>query len=65
MKFLDKITVLSFAIGLYALYIALENNELKEILMYLENHLQDQDNHLHNQDEHLKAQDELLSNLTR
>lgn len=73
MKFLDKITVLSFVIGLYALYIALENldenrdqnNELKEILMYLENHLQDQDNHLHNQDEHLKAQDELLSNLTR
>ena len=55
LKILDWITLLSFGVGLYALYIALENldenrdqnNELKEILMYLENHLQDQDNHLH------------------
>lgn len=62
MRFLDKITILSFLIGLYALYIALENleenreqnDDLKEILDYLEIHLQDQDNHLHSQDELLK-----------
>lgn len=66
MKFLDRITILSFLIGLYALYIALENldenreqnGELKEILSYLENHLQDQDLHLANQDK-------ILENLTR
>lgn len=64
--FLDVITILSFVIGLYALYIALENldenrdqnNELKKVLSYL-------DNHLHSQDEHLKMQDELLNNLTK
>ena len=57
-KFLDWITLISFGIGLYALYIALENleenrdqnDELKQILHYLEVHLQDQDNHLENQD---------------
>ena len=66
MKFLDWITLLSFGIGIYALYIALENLEenreqnvdLKEILNYLEYHLQDQDNHLH-------KQDKLLENLTK
>lgn len=64
--FLDVITILSFVIGLYALYIALDNldenrdqnNELKKVLSYL-------DNHLHSQDEHLKMQDELLNNLTK
>lgn len=63
MKFLDKITILSFVIGIYALYIALENleenreqnDELKNILNYLEIHLQDQDNHLHSQDKMLKS----------
>ena len=67
MKFLDRITILSFVIGIYALYIALENldenreqnNELKEILNYLEIHLQDQDNHLHNQDKLLKKLEEV------
>ena len=62
MKTLDLITLISFGIGLYALYIALENleenreqnDELKNILDYLEIHLQDQDNHLHKQDEILK-----------
>lgn len=62
LKILDWITLISFGIGLYALYIALENLEenrkqnidLKEILDYLETHLQDQDNHLHKQDELLK-----------
>ena len=62
LNFLDKITILSFFIGVYALYIAIVNleenemqsGELKEILDYLENHLQDQDNHLHKQDELLK-----------
>ena len=73
LKILDWITLLSFGVGLYALYIALENldenrdqnKELKEILGYLENHLQDQDNHLHSQDEHLKAQDRVLENITK
>lgn len=66
MKLLDKITLLSFLIGIYALYVALENleenrnqnGELKNILDYLENHLQAQD-------EHLEAQDKILENLTR
>lgn len=66
MKFLDRITILSFAIGMYALYIALQNlsenrgqnNELKEILNYL-------DNHLHSQDEHLATQDRILENITK
>lgn len=70
-KFLDWITLLSFGIGVYALYIALENlemndeqnGELKEILHYLEQHLQDQDNHLKEQDIHLANQDKLLERL--
>lgn len=65
-KFLDVITVASFLIGLYALYIALENlnenreqdDELKEILTYLEIHLQ-------NQDEHLANQDKVLENIIK
>ena len=65
-KLLDWITLISFGVGVYALYIALENLEenreqnvdLKEILGYLENHLQDQD-------EHLASQDKILENLTR
>lgn len=65
-KMLDWITLISFGIGLYALYIALENldmndkqnNELKQILHYLEVHLQDQD-------EHLASQDRVLENLTK
>ena len=65
-KLLDWITLISFGIGLYALYIALVNlemndeqsGELKDILHYLENHLQDQDNHL-------EAQDRILENLTK
>lgn len=56
MKFLDRITILSFLIGCYALYIALENlkenreqnTDLTNILNYLENHLQDQDEILKN-----------------
>ena len=65
-KFLDWITLISFGIGLYALYIALanleenreQNDELKQILHYLEVHLQDQD-------EHLASQDRVLENLTK
>lgn len=64
-KLLDWITLISFGVGLYALYIALENleenreqnDELKQILHYLEVHLQDQD-------EHLASQDRILGNLT-
>ena len=66
LKMLDWITLIGFGVGLYALYIALENleenrdqnDELKQILDYLENHLQDQD-------EHLSNQDKLLENLTK
>ena len=73
LTFLDFITILSFAVGVYALEIALQNlaenedqnNELKQILHYLEQHLQDQDNHLHEQDEHLASQDRILENLTK
>ena len=51
LSFLDWITLLSFGVGLYALYVALENlqenrdqeSDLKSILDYLENHLQNQD----------------------
>lgn len=65
-KILDWVTLVSFMVGLYALYIALENldenrqqnDELKQILHYLEVHLQDQDNHL-------EAQDRILENLTK
>ena len=73
LSFLDWITLISFGIGLYALYIALINleeneqqsGELKEILHYLEEHLQDQDKHLHEQDLHLANQDKILENLTK
>ena len=66
LKMLDWITLISFGIGIYALYIALINleeneiqsNELKQILHYLEVHLQDQD-------EHLASQDRVLENLTK
>lgn len=65
-NFLDLITLVSFGVGVYALYVALENLkenreqnvDLKEILGYLEGHLQDQDNHLINQDK-------ILENLTK
>ena len=65
-NFINWVNLLSFGIGVYALYIALENlalndsqsNELKEILHYLEQHLQEQDNHL-------EAQDRILENLTK
>lgn len=65
LKLLDWVTLISFGIGLYALYIAIVNlemndeqsNELKEILDYL-------DNHLHDQDNHLASQDRILENLT-
>ena len=66
LSFLDFITILSFAVGVYALEIALknldenrnQNDELKSILDYL-------DNHLHDQDEHLASQDRILENLTK
>ena len=66
LKLLDWITLISFGIGLYALYIALanleenreQNDELKQILDYLDTHLKDQD-------EHLASQDRILENLTK
>lgn len=73
LKMLDWITIISFIVGLYALKIALnnleenrqQNDELKEILHYLEVHLQDQDNHLKEQDLHLASQDRILENITK
>ena len=73
LKMLDWIALISFGIGIYALYIALENldenrgqnKELEDILHYLEEHLQDQDKHLHEQDIHLASQDKILENLTK
>ena len=77
LKILDWVTIISFVVGLYALEIALDNlkenrdqnDELKQILHYLEQHLQDQDNHLKEQDllfddlsEHLAKQDKVLFN---
>lgn len=66
LSFLDMLTILSFCVGVYALYITLENlkeneeqnEELKEILNYLEVHLQAQD-------EHLASQDRVLENITK
>ena len=66
LTFLDFITILSFVVGVYALEIALDNleenrdqnDELKSILDYL-------DNHLHDQDEHLASKDRILENLTK
>ena len=66
LDFLDIITILSFVVGVYALEIAFQNlaeneyqnNDLKEILHYL-------DVHLESQDEHLANQDKILENLTK
>ena len=73
LKLLDWITIISFCVGVYALEIALDNleenreqnDELKQILHYLEVHLQDQDNHLHEQDLQLASQGKILENLTK
>ena len=73
LKFLDWITIISFGVGIYALYIALQNldenrdqnDELKQILHYVEFHLQEQDNHLHEQDKYLASQNRILENLTK
>ena len=62
LELLDWITIISFEISLYSLYIALQNldenriqnKELRDILDYLEVHLKDQDEHLHKQDELLR-----------
>ena len=67
-KMLDWITLISFGIGLYALYIALVNlemndeqsGELKDILHYLEQHLSSQDLLFEDLSEHLAKQDKVL-----
>ena len=69
-RFLDWITLISFGIGLYALYISLVNlemndeqsGELKNILHYLEEHLQSQDMLFDDLSNHLAKQDEVLFN---
>ena len=66
MKFLDKITILSFMIGLYALFIALQN--LKENRLQTDDTqkiLDDLENHLRTQDLHLASQDKVLENITK
>ena len=73
LKLLDFITIISFCVGVYALEIALDNleenrnqnDELKQILHYLEEHLQDQDKHLHEQDLQLASQGRILENITK
>lgn len=68
LDFLDILTILSFCVGLYALYIALQNldenreqnDELKQILHYLEVHLQSQDMLFDDLSEHLAKQDKIL-----
>ena len=72
-KLLDWITLISFGVGVYALYIALENldmndkqnGELKEILHYLEQHLSSQDTLFEDLSNHLESQDRQLENLTK
>ena len=79
-KMLDWITIISFCVGVYALEIALDNlvenrqqnDELKQILHYLEQHLNSQDilfedlsNHLAEQDKQLESQNKILKNLTK
>lgn len=64
--FLDLLTIISFGVGVYALYLTIENlrenetqtDDLKNVLNYLESHLQ-------SQDIHLEKQDEILKNLTK
>ena len=72
-KMLDWITLISFGIGLYALYIAFanldenreQNDELKQILHYLEQHLESQDELFVDLSNHLESQDRQLENLTK
>lgn len=72
-NFINWINVLSFGIGLYALYIALENleindkqsNELKQILHYLEEHLSSQDILFEDLSKHLAEQDKQLEKLAK
>ena len=73
LNFLDILTILSFVVGVYALEIALknldenrdQNDELKEILHYLDTHLEAQDHHLKEQDLQLASQGKILENLTK
>ena len=73
LSFLDWITLISFGVGVYALYIALinldmndeQNGELKEILHYLEQHLESQDDLFEDLSNHLASQDRQLENLTK
>ena len=73
LDFLDIITILSFVVGVYALEIALvnlkeneeQNSELKNILHYLDTHLQSQDELFDDLSKHLENQDRQLENLTK
>ena len=64
--FLDVITILSFVVSLYALYIALQNlDENRLQTADTQRILDDLENHLKSQDLHLVNQDKILENLTK
>ena len=68
LELLDLITIISFCVGVYALEIALDNleenrwqnDELKQVLHYLEEHLSSQDILFEDLSEHLAKQDKVL-----
>lgn len=60
LRLLDWITLISFGIGLYALYIALENlRENEEQSITQQELLHKVNNHLHSQDDILSEQTEI------
>lgn len=66
MKFLDRLTILSFLVGVYALYIALQNLEENRLQTDdTQRILDDLENHLKTQDLHLASQDRILENITK
>ena len=66
MRFLDKLTILSFLIGVYALFIALQNLEENRLQTDdTQKILDDLENHLKTQDLHLASQDRILENITK
>ena len=73
LNFIDMLSVASFGIGAYALFIGIKNLEenreqtedTQNILDNLKQHLKDQDFHLTFQDEVLQNQNEILEKLDR
>lgn len=71
LNFIDILSIGSFGIGAYALYIGLKNleenrqqtDDTKNILENLKQHLKDQDFHLSFQDDVLENQNKILEKL--